>query len=160
VGARPYLYTCAERVAGYCEAMEAAGQPVRTCLVQHESQLTAAWLQQVLFVENKADAIFTLNWVCSILVLQALRELGKQIGRDILLLSFDDFDLADLLTPSLSAVRQPSAQLGEEATKLLFERLRGVAEDRPRSVILPTELVLRESCGCRRGSCAQTAANQ
>jgi LacI family transcriptional regulator len=148
IGARPHLYTCAERVAGYREAMRAAGQRARTCMVQHESQLTADWLREELFANGAVDAIFSLNWVCTILLLKGLRELGKQVGRDILLISFDDFDLAEMLTPSLTAVRQPAGMLGAEATKLLFERLKGGTEARPRSVVLPTELVIRESCGC------------
>lgn len=150
IGARPHLYTCAERVAGYREAMIAASLTPRTCMVQHESRLTAAWLREDLFANSPVDAIFALNWVCTILLLKGLRELGKLVGRDILLISFDDFDLADMLTPSLTAVRQPSDKLGAEATRLLFERLNSGADAAPRSVVLPTELVLRESCGCRR----------
>ncbi len=149
IGARPHLYTCAERVAGYRDAMQKAGLAPRTCLVQHESQLTPEWLEKELFVSGGVDAIFSLNWVCTILVLKGLRALGRQVGRDILLISFDDFDLAEMLTPSLSAVRQPSERLGAEATRLLFERLKGSADGEPRSLVLPTELVLRESCGCR-----------
>jgi len=149
IGARPHLYTCTERVAGYCEAMLNASQQPRTCMVQHENQLTADWLRQELFANGQVDAIFALNWVCTILLLKGLRELGKQVGRDILLISFDDFDLADMLTPSLTAVRQPAHDLGAEAARLLFERLKGGGDARPRSVVLPTELVLRESCGCQ-----------
>lgn len=149
IGARPHLYTCAERVAGYREAMQKAGLAPWTCLVEHENQLTPEWLRKELFSDGGVEAIFTLNWVCTILVLKALRELRKQVGRDVLLISFDDFDLADMLTPSLTAVRQPSDKLGEEAARQLFLRLKGEAEPQPRSVVLSTQLVLRESCGCR-----------
>lgn len=150
IGARPHLYTCAERAAGYRDAMRAASQQPRTCMVQHESRLTAEWLSEELFANGPVDAIFALNWVCTILLLKGLRALGKQVGKDILLISFDDFDLADMLTPSLTAVRQPSDKLGSEATRLLFERVKGGAEVKPRSVVLATELIIRESCGCHR----------
>ena len=150
IGARPHLHTCAERVAGYREAMLRAGATPRAYLVQHEGELTAEWLRQELFANGSVDAIFTLNWVCTILVLKGLRELDKKVGRDILLVSFDDFDLAGLLTPSLTAVRQPSARLGVEAMRLLFERLRGGEAARAQHIVLPTELILRESCGCRK----------
>ncbi len=150
IGARPYLHTCAERVAGYREAMEGAGHTPRTCLVEHENMLTAVWLKSQISGKKRADAIFSLNWVCTMLTLHALRDLGMEVGRDILLLSFDDFDLADMLTPALSAVAQPSEKLGAEAIHLLFERLKSGTEMSPRSVVLPTRLVLRESCGCRR----------
>jgi LacI family transcriptional regulator len=85
-----------------------------------------------------------------VLTLHALRALGREVGRDTLLLSFDDFDLADMLTPALSAVAQPSERLGAEAIRLLFERLNSGTETSPRSIVLPTRLMLRESCGCRR----------
>ncbi len=152
IGARPHLYTCRERVAGYRIGMKTASLEPRVCLVEHESMLTAAWLEEQVFRLQKADAILTLNWVCTILSLRGLRERGRIAGRDVPMLSFDDFDLADVLTPSLSVVRQPAEMLGREAASLLFERLKGEVRG-PRAVVLPTALVLRESCGCvRQGS--------
>ena len=93
----------------------------------------------------------TVNWVCTILTLRGLRELGKTAGRDVAMLSFDDFDLADMLTPSLSVVQQPAEMLWREAGSLLFARLKGGSE-KVRAVVLPTTLILRESCGCRAHS--------
>ena len=147
IGARPNLYTCKERVAGYKAAMKAASLPSRTCLVEHESSLTAEWLAQEVFGKQNADAIFSLNWVCTILTLRALRELGKIAGRDIPLFSFDDFDLADMLTPALSVVQQPAEMLGREAARLLFERLKG-SGGTSRAIVVPTSLIIRQSCGC------------
>ena len=147
VGARPYLYTCKERVAGYRDGMRAASLEPRISLVEHEHLLTAEWVAQEIFRIQKADAILTLNWVCTMLVLRALRELGKKPGKDVALFSFDDFELADMLTPSLSVVQQPSELLGREAASLLFERLRGRG-GKSRSVVLPTNMIIRQSCGC------------
>jgi LacI family transcriptional regulator len=147
IGARPYLYTCKERVAGYRDGMRAASLEPRISLVEHEHLLTAEWVAQEIFRIQKADAILTLNWVCTMLVLRALRELGKKPGKDVALFSFDDFELADMLTPSLSVVQQPSELLGREAASLLFERLRGRG-GKSRSVVLPTNMIIRQSCGC------------
>ena len=147
IGARPHLYTCKERVAGYRAGMKAASLEPRACLVEHESMLTAEWLEDQVFGVHKADAIFTLNWVCTIFSLRGLRKLGKTAGKDVSMLSFDDFDLADMLTPGLSVVLQPAEMLGRAAAKLLFERLKG-GSGPPRAVVLPTTLILRESCGC------------
>jgi LacI family transcriptional regulator len=147
IGARAYLYTCKERVAGYRAGMKAAALQPRVCLVEHESLLTAEWLAEEVFRLQDADAIFTLNWVCTMLTLRGLRQLGKRAGRDIPMLSFDDFELADMLTPGLSAVQQPAETLGREAARLLFERLRGRA-GKSHAVILPTNLMIRQSCGC------------
>jgi LacI family transcriptional regulator len=147
IGARPYLYTCRERVVGYRAGMKKSFLEPRVCLVEHESLLTAEWLAKEVFSEQKADAIFSLNWVCTMLTLRGLRQLGKTAGRDIPMFSFDDFELADMLTPGLSVVQQPAEMLGREAAKLLFERLRGRGGD-SRAVVLPTSLIVRQSCGC------------
>jgi LacI family transcriptional regulator len=147
IGARPHLYTCRERIAGYRAGMQAASLEPRLCLVEHERLLTAEWLAEEVFRHHKADAILTLNWVCTMLTLRALRELGKKPGKDIALLSFDDFELADMLTPGLSVVRQPAELLGREAARLLFERLKGRG-GKSRAVVLPTDLIIRQSCGC------------
>ena len=147
IGARPYLYTCKERIAGYRAGIKRASLQPRLCLVEHENSLTADWLAEEVFRLQHADAILTMNWVCTMLTLRALRKLGKTAGRDIPILSFDDFELADMLTPALSAVQQPAEMLGREAARLLFERLGG--QDRlPRAVVLPTSLMIRHSCGC------------
>jgi LacI family transcriptional regulator len=147
IGARPYLYTCKERVAGYRAGMKGASLEPRVCLVEHESSLVAEWLAREVFGAQNADAIFSLNWVCTMLILRGLRQLGKQAGRDIPMFSFDDFELADMLTPGLSVVRQPAEMLGREAANLLFERLQGRG-GQSRAVVLPTSLIVRQSCGC------------
>jgi LacI family transcriptional regulator len=148
IGARPHLYTCSERVAGYRAGMKKAALKPRVCLVEHESSLVAEWLAEEVFRVQNADAIFSLNWVCTMLTLRALRQLGKKAGRDIPMFSFDDFELADMLTPGLSVVQQPAEMLGREAAKLLFERLRGHG-GHARALVLPTSLIVRQSCGCK-----------
>lgn len=148
IGARPHLYTCRERVAGYRAGMKGASLEPRVCLVGHENLLVAEWLAKEVFRVQKADAIFSLNWVCTMLTLRALGQLGIKAGRDIPMFSFDDFELADMLTPGLSVVQQPVELLGREAAKLLFERLGGRG-GHSRAVVLPTSLIVRQSCGCK-----------
>ena len=148
IGARGDLYTCKERVAGYRAGMKEFSLEPRVCLVEHEHSLTAEWLAEEVFRLQNADAIFTLNWVCTVLVLRALRQMGMVAGRDIPILSFDDFDLADMLTPGLSVVQQPAEMMGREAGRLLVERLAGEGGKSSRAIVLPTTLILRQSCGC------------
>jgi LacI family transcriptional regulator len=147
VGARSHLYTSKERVAGYRAGMKAASLQPRICVVEHESSLTADWLEEEVFHMQQADAIFTVNWVSTMLTLRGLRQIGKKVGKDIRLFSFDDFDLADMLTPGLSVIRQPAELLGREAARLLFERLKG-RRNTSRAVVLPTSVIIRQSCGC------------
>lgn len=147
IGARAYLYSCKERIACNEAAMKAASLEPRVCMVEHERLLTAEWIAKAFFRDQKADAIFTLNWVCTILSLRALNRLGVAPGKDIPILSFDDFDLADMLTPALSVIQQPAEMLGREAVRLLLNRLKG-SVGRSRALVLPTKMIIRHSCGC------------
>lgn len=149
IGTRPDMYTSKERVAGFREAMSQSGFAPVVSLVKHESLLTPQWIGETLR-RHSADAVFSLNWVSTLHVLRALRELGLKIGTDMPVLCFDDFDLGDVLAPRLSVVQQPSELLGRESAALLFERLTGSASEHPRRVVLPARLVIRESCGCRQ----------
>jgi LacI family transcriptional regulator len=148
IGARPALYTGAERFAGYHEAMKKAGLEARGYPVDNEDQITPEWISQVMLKRNRVDAIICLNFLCTMQTMRAMRQTGKTLGKDIPFLAFDDFYLADMMTPALSVVRQPAARFGAEAARLLFERIRGTAGEKRQSVVLPTELILRESCGC------------
>ncbi len=147
IGVNSHLYSVKERLAGYRAGMKAASLEPRVCLIEDEGTLTAAWLTEEVFGLQDADAILTLNWLCTMLTLRGLRQLGKAAGRDIPMLSFDDFDLADMLSPGLSAVQQPAEMMGREAARLLFERLTG-GRGKPQAVVLPTSLIIRHSCGC------------
>ncbi len=128
IGARPHLYTGAERAAGYISTMKRAQLKKQTCLVDHESKLTDDVVRSLVKGGGeKVEAILTLNGITTMAILRALRNLGVQVGRDIALISFDDFDLAEIVTPSLTVVRQPAAELGQRAAELRFARMEGGA---------------------------------
>lgn len=148
VGARPQLFTCAERVAGYRAAMKSAGLQPAELLVKHENELDLDCLCATFIGNQPVEAIFSLNWVCSIRILRGLKALKKRIPNDLALISFDDFDLAEVIPPGLTVVRQPTRELGYRAATSLFERITGKGSREPRRIILPTEFVIRGSCGC------------
>lgn len=148
VGARPSLFTCAERVAGYRSAVKSAGaQPVEL-LVQHEDELTPARLSEFFSGARMVDAVFSLNWVCAIRTLRGLKAMGKRIPTDVAWISFDDFDLAEMIPPGLTVVRQPIRELGDHAARKLFDRMQHKTTLAARKIVLPTKLIIRGSCGC------------
>jgi LacI family transcriptional regulator len=148
VGARPYLFTCSERVAGYRTALKAAGAEPIELLVRHEDELTPDLLNQYVSGPNRVEAILGLNWVCTMGVLRGLNALKKRIPKDFAFISFDDFQLAEMIPPGLTVVRQPTRELGRQAANILFERMGKNNQEPPRKIVLPTELVIRGSCGC------------
>jgi LacI family transcriptional regulator len=82
----------------------------------------------------------------------AIRELargGVRVPEDIAVVGFDDIYPGALLHPSLTTVHQPMRLLGERACSRLLDRI--ADPTLPQQVeLLPTELILRESCGCGR----------
>ena len=145
------LYTRTERIAGYSEVMDAAKYPVRFCYVPGD--LNEPFNNQLESVMNSVPvptAIFAVDNVVAVDVLRALQRLSIKVPEQVALIAFDDFDAATLMRPTITAVRQPVAQIGRDAAALLLARIDGDNQlpSRPIHTVLPTELVIRESCGC------------
>ncbi|MBA2720445.1 MAG: LacI family DNA-binding transcriptional regulator [Chloroflexi bacterium] len=148
IGAAPTLYTNVERLRGYESALAGAGRApiVRMGAASVGSARRAA--QSVLQMKDPPTAIFTMNNLVTVGVLQAAHEAGLEVPRDLAIVAFDDVVLADVLRPRLTVIRQPARELGEAAARMLIERLEGAYSGVPRIVRLPTTFVVRESCGC------------
>lgn len=93
------------------------------------------------------DAIFTGDDDNAIGVIQALNEFGKRIPEDVAVAGFDDSLFARILTPPLTTVRAPNELVGAEATRQLVNLIRG--ESTPIRTVLPVEMIIRRSCGCK-----------
>jgi DNA-binding LacI/PurR family transcriptional regulator len=76
---------------------------------------------------------------------QALREHGLSIPSDMSIVGFDDVPLANLMSPPLTTIRQPLAQMGKTAVDMLLRSIEGQTPD-PARVELATNLLERESC--------------
>jgi LacI family transcriptional regulator len=95
------------------------------------------------------DAIICANDQTAIGAMRDLQAAGVRVPADVAVVGFDDMHLGALLAPPLTTVRQPMRELGERACSLLLQRIADPALP-PRAERLPTELVVRESCGCGR----------
>jgi len=96
-------------------------------------------------------AIFCLNNVVALMTLAVLDARGIEIPQKMAVIGFDDCDFASLLKVPLTAVRQPAGELGRQAARLLFQQIHdgNASSSRTRTrIVLPTELIIRESCGC------------
>jgi LacI family transcriptional regulator len=105
------------------------------------------------------DAIVCANDQTAIGVLQALSAGGVRVPEELSVTGFDDIFPGSLFEPSLTTVHQPMRLLGERACARLLDRI--ARPDLPTQVeLLPTDLVLRKSCGCPPGTAARTLASQ
>jgi LacI family transcriptional regulator len=103
------------------------------------------------------DAVVCANDQMAIGILQALSRGGVRVPEDLSVTGFDDIFPGSLFEPALTTVHQPMRLLGERACARLLDRI--ARPDLPTQVeLLPTELVLRKSCGCPPGTAARTTA--
>jgi LacI family transcriptional regulator len=147
--ANSHLLTMKERIAGYREAIRNARLP-RLKEYNLSTRVAAQEAISELFrSENKPDALFTANNASTIWVIETLKELGIEMGRDVGLVGFDDVDFFTLITPSVTAVHQPASELGKVSARLLLQRINGEFKTSSVRTVLPVTLTVRESCGCK-----------
>jgi LacI family transcriptional regulator len=148
------LFTINARFLGYRRALHDAGLEEDAFFGCDSPENTLHLLQQKLKAANAPTAIFTSNTLATRYVLSALMHLGVKMPADVAFAGFDDFDMAEFTSPSLTVARQPAQEMGRVAANLLFDRIeRGELPRTGNKIVLPVEIVLRRSCGCKhRGS--------
>jgi LacI family transcriptional regulator len=150
VATNPHLRTIKERIAGYEECLKQARLSHTKALLLSSPAEAKTTLTALFASPNRPDALFTTNNASTIWVIEALREMNIETGKDVALIGFDDVDFYTLITPPISAVRQPAAELGRMSTRLLLQRIHGDSSSSSIRTVLPVSLVVRESCGCMR----------
>lgn len=100
--------------------------------------------------ENFPDAVVSANDQMAIGVVKALARAGVRVPQDMAVVGFDDIFPGSLCDPPLTTVHQPMRMLGERACARLLDRIANPSMP-PAVELLPTELVLRSSCGCPPG---------
>lgn len=149
VQVKPTLYTMRERLRGYRAALRGTGvTPIQEVIADRES---AVRLLRKYVTGRDPVALFAGNNLTARLICEAIHDLGLRIPDQVAILSFDDFDLADSLSPPMSVVQQPLDEIGRCAARLLFERRSsdGATAGEPgQCLLLKPQLILRQSCGC------------
>ncbi|WP_134698703.1 LacI family DNA-binding transcriptional regulator [Ammoniphilus sp. YIM 78166] len=100
----------------------------------------------------RPTAILTLNSLLTNGALLAIDELGLKIPDDIAVIGWDDFDLAPVLKPPLTVVKQSTYNIASIATNRLLSLINGLenGSSEEKKVVLATQLVIRESCGIKK----------
>jgi LacI family transcriptional regulator len=137
-----------KRVDGYRQALERYGLPLRDELLVHgdfRCKGGCEAMKELLALDKPPTAVFACNDLMAIGAICAASERRLRIPRDVAIIGCDDIALASFTNPSLTTIAQPKHEMGALAVKMLVERI----EDRnrpPTKQILPTELVIRDSC--------------
>lgn len=136
-----------DRLMGYQQALANAGVPYNPDLVYHgRFDRDAGYDGMKALLPHKPDAVFIASDTAALGAMRALDEAGLRVPHDIALIGFDDLDIAAKATPPLTSVRQPIQEKGAAAVNLLLDLIDGKVEG-PQRIILPTQLVIRDSCG-------------
>jgi LacI family transcriptional regulator len=145
--------TSRDRRRGYREALEAAGiQPLPEFLVETTVDLRGGYVGTLalLRLDPRPSALFAINNLVAAGAMKAIREHGLTVPDDIALVAFDDIEHEAALSPFLTVMPQPAETFGTIAAQLLLDRVSGRPPANRRLVVLPSDLIVRESCGANR----------
>ncbi|WP_377268871.1 LacI family DNA-binding transcriptional regulator [Peterkaempfera sp. SMS 1(5)a] len=134
-----------ERLAGYRETLAELGLPYDEQLVAEGDYTRSggeAATARLLAQAPDLDAVFVASDLMADGALTALQRAGRRTPEDVAVGGFDDSPIAPSTRPPLTTIRQPWDRISDEMVRLLLARISG--ED-PAAVILPTELVVRDS---------------
>ena len=137
---------------GYRRAFQEAGIQIDPDLIEMVQGFDPADGKQaanrLLKLPQLPSAIFAITDQMAMGAMQAIKAAGLRIPQDIALIGFNDIPVAAMLDPPLTSISMPGYRMGIEAMKLLTSLILGKKPKR-RKLILPTALVIRQSCGCR-----------
>src|SRR3989440_4884559 len=141
-----------ERWQGYCKALQKYEVPYDETLVVPDFRQPQMGTHEelVAFLQrpDRPGAIFAVNDYVALDVLQAAKAIHLRIPEDLAVVGFDDMEFAARVNPPLTTVVQQFIDIGLRAGTLLISRIEGNV-GAPKHIELPTNLIIRESCGAQ-----------
>lgn len=143
-----------ERLDGYCEALAAAGIPVREDWVfkgrvdlrrSNPAELGLNGAKYLLSKFPEITAFFSETDEIALGIVSAVWQMGLKIPEDISVIGFDDISYAAMIVPPLSTIHQPI----DEIARIAIQHLKDLIDNpntRPLDVVVPTRLVIRNTC--------------
>ena len=141
------LMTYRERKNGYRQALIQNGITCDESLVL-ENRLTSEdgvnAAKQLMSLATPPDAIFCGNDTTALSLMMFLRDKGYRIPRDIGIVGFSNEPFSRVVSPSITTIAQPGFEMGQKAAELIIRKIEN-KERTYQTIILPTELIIRES---------------
>lgn len=141
-----------ERWQGYSEALHKYGVAYDPSLVLPDvnpgEEKVSPSIYELLQRPDRPSAIFAVNDIVALDVMQAAHALHLRIPQDLALVGFDNERFASRLSPPLTTMAQPFFDIGLRAGTLLLSRIEGLSSI-TRHIELPVNLIIRESCGAQ-----------
>jgi DNA-binding LacI/PurR family transcriptional regulator len=138
-----------DRYEGYKDALREFGLPVHPELVRigpfsvdDGFNRTSEFLD----LKDRPDGLVICNQTMTFGALACLRARNVRVPEELSLVTHDDMPWSALISPGLTSVHQPFGDMGARAAEILLQRLEGSTSS-PQRIVLPSQLVIRESCG-------------
>jgi len=137
-----------QRQAGYLGALRKYGLPVEEELIAHidfRTESAVACLDAWLALPHPPDAIFSINYTNAFDLILALRSRGQRVPEDMAIVGFGDEFLASLIEPGLTTVDLHPYRIGQQAARLFLEQVQLQERFQPRTHVVKSELIIRQS---------------
>lgn len=144
VGGEPGISSLEERLAGYRDAMEAAGLTPDVHLGAYSIESGEAITEELIATDALPDALIAANNFVGVGCISVLRRHDLRVPDDVALACFGDLDLSARIDPFLTVIAQPAYELGRRAMEQLIARIEGSTAP-PVDITLPVELIVRSS---------------
>lgn len=138
-----------QRFQGYIDCLKKYGIPFdQELIINTNFSVESALIptKRLLNLPDLPNAIFGVNDQVAIGAMKAIREKGLNVPNDIAVIGFDNSPISAYIYPSLTSVTRPGRQIGVEASRLFLNQLNNSKADfKTESIVLPSELIIRES---------------
>lgn len=138
-----------ERHRGYAAAMEQHKLPIkedyiRICDLQTEKE-GYTYAREMMNLPEPPDAIFCVTDLVALGVMEYLREKNIKVPEEVGVIGFSNWQLGEIIRPTLSTVHQPGFELGVKATELLLDKINNGSSSPNIKVVLDADLIIRDS---------------
>jgi LacI family transcriptional regulator, repressor for deo operon, udp, cdd, tsx, nupC, and nupG len=140
---------------GYLQALEEHSLKMEKSIIEEVSEFSfragyesCMRLLSINEAGKNFTAVFIAGDILAVGALKAIREKGYSIPKDIAVIGYNNIALSEYTSPSLTTMSAPIEELGSQSAAMLFRKIHKDPPVGTNSIILPTELVIRKSCGC------------
>lgn len=150
-----HLTSITERTRGYRDALQKHGiafdpELVREIPYDNIREGIRKQVPALINAPHKVEGLFVVNNNLAVATLECIQEMGLRIPEDIRVVCFDDIDMFKFCNPPVTAVAQNIEGMGENAVAVLLDKMEhGADATLPDHVFLPTDLIVRQSCGSK-----------
>ena len=152
IGGLAHTKPAADRLLGYraeLQELELEWRPEYEIQGDFYFETGESAMRELLALPEPPTAVFAASDMMAVGAIKAIEEAGLRCPEDIAIVGFDDIQLAELVSPALTTIRQDKRELGVAAARSLVQLIDDAGAT-PHVSVLPVELVIRESSGAAK----------